>query len=186
MRGWLAAVILVTGLALSACDRGPARAIDIGGAFALMDTEGRPVSQSDLLGRPSAVFFGFTYCPEICPTTLGELTAVMQALGADAERLNIVFISVDPERDTPEQLKLYMSNFDPRIRAFTGTPETVAQVAKAYRVYYRKVPIEGGYTMDHTSTLFLFDKDGGFVEPVSYGTPVPVLTDRLRRLVAGH
>ena len=185
MRRWLAVIAMVSGLALAACQQGPRPVADIGGPFTLVDTEGRPVTDRDLLGRPSAVFFGFTYCPEVCPTTLGALTAAMQALGPDADRLNVVFISVDPKRDTPEQLKLYLSSFDPRIRAFTGTPETVAQAASAYRIYYRKVPVEGGaYTMDHTSTLLLFDRDGGFVEPVSYGESVAVVTDRLRRLIA--
>lgn len=185
MRRPLAGLVLVAVLAMAACSGAPQAPPDIGGPFSLTDTNGTRVTERDLQGRPSAVFFGFTYCPEVCPTTLGELGASMQALGPDADRLNVVFISVDPERDTPEQLRLYMSNFDPRFRAFTGTPEAVAQVASAYRVYYRKVPIEGGsYTMDHTSTLFLFDKHGAFVEPVSYGESVDALTDSLRRLLA--
>ena len=180
----LVAIGLAAGLLLAGCGPEPEASSEIGGPFALTDTDGRPVTDRDLLGRPSAVFFGFTYCPEVCPTTLAELTAAMQALGPEADRLNVVFISVDPERDTPDQLKIYMSNFDPRIRAFTGTPDAVDQAASAYRVFYRKVPIDGGsYTMDHTSTLFLFDAQGRFVEPVSYGEPVEVITDRLRNLI---
>lgn len=182
-RGVLA---LLAALSLTACGSptvtGPKA--DIGGPFQLIDTRGRTVTEADLLGKPSAVFFGFTYCPEVCPTTLGELTAALAALGPDADRLNVVFISVDPERDTPEDLARYLSNFDPRIRGLTGSPEAVAKTASAYRVYYRKVPTEdGGYTIDHSSMLYLFDSRGGFVEPVSYGESVQVVADHLRRLV---
>jgi protein SCO1 len=185
MRRLWAVIALTVGLALSGCGGAPEPAADIGGPFTLVDTNGRTVTERDLLGRPSAVFFGFTYCPEVCPTTLGELTAAMQALGPDADRLNVVFVSVDPERDTPQGLKLYLSNFDHRIRGFTGTPEAIARITEAYRVYYRKVPVEGGgYTIDHTSTLYLFDRDGAFVEPVSYGESVEAVTDSLRRLTA--
>lgn len=189
-----AAVPLAVALivALGGCERGADRASApaasaIGGAFRLIDTDGRPVTDQDLRGRPTVVFFGFTYCPEVCPTTLGELTAAMATLGAEADRLNVVFISVDPERDTPEALKTYLSNFDPRIRGLTGTPQAVAQAAANHRVYYRKVPTQGGgYTIDHSSMLFLFDSQGAFVEPVSYGESVQGVTDSLRRLIRGR
>ncbi len=157
---------------------------DIGGPFALVDTRGAAVSDADLRGKPSAVFFGFTYCPEICPTTLGELTVALEALGPDADRLNVVFVSVDPERDTPEELALYLSHFDRRIRGFTGSPEAVDAMTRAYRVYHRKVPLEGGdYTIDHSSMIYLFNPEGAFVEHVSYGEPVEVLVERLRALL---
>jgi protein SCO1/2 len=179
MRPWKA-VALVLALAcapLAACD-GPAdqahtpSTIQIGGPFQLVDTNGRPVTEKTLLGKPTAIFFGFTYCPEVCPTTMAEMTAWLKALGPDADRLNVVFVSVDPERDTPEQLKLYLSNFDRRIQGFTGTPEAVAKTAKAYRVYYQKVATDGGgYTLDHSSAIYLFDAQGRFVEPIGYGGP---------------
>lgn len=156
----------------------------IGGPFALIDTRGRPVTEQSLLGRPTAIFFGFTFCPEVCPTTLAEITAALDALGPDADKLNVVFVSVDPERDTPAKMKLYLSNFDRRIQGFTGTPEAVARAAKAYRIYYEKVPIEGGdYTIDHSSSVFLFDRRGRFIEPIAYGAPHERVVAQLKKLV---
>lgn len=161
-----------------------ASAVDIGGPFELVDTAGRPVTEKTLLGKPSAVFFGFTYCPEVCPTTLTELTAALNALGRDADKLNVVLVSVDPERDTPEQLKLYLSNFDSRIQGFTGTPEAVAKAAKAYRVFYKKVPVDGGeYTVDHSSAVYLFDRKGRFVEPIAHDAPHDRVVAQLKKLV---
>ncbi|OYX35813.1 MAG: SCO family protein [Caulobacterales bacterium 32-69-10] len=186
------ALILCLGLiyALAACDRpppatkaAPESSIRIGGPFQLIDTERRPVTEASLLGKPTVVFFGFTFCPEVCPTTLAELTAALKTLGPDADKLNVVFVSVDPERDTPEQMKLYLSSFDPRIQGFTGTVEQVDRAAKAYRVYHRKVDTgEGGYTMDHTATIYLFDRRGQFVEPLGYGFPQDMIVGRLRLL----
>lgn len=158
--------------------------VDIGGPFQLVDTTGRPVTEKTLLGKPTAVFFGFTYCPEVCPTTLTELSAALNALGRDADKLNVVLVSVDPERDTPEQMKLYLSNFDSRIQGFTGTPQAVAQAAKAYRVYYKKVSMDGGdYTVDHSSAVYLFDKKGRFVEPIAHGAPHERVVAQLKKLV---
>ena len=162
----------------------PTSTVQIGGPFRLVDMQGRPVTEKSLLGKPTAIFFGFTYCPEVCPTTLTEMTAWLKALGSDANRLNVVFVSVDPERDTPEQMKLYLANFDPRIRGFTGTPEAVAAAAKAYRVYYQKVATAGGgYTIDHSSAVYLFDAKGRFVEPIGYGTSSERALGQLRALV---
>jgi len=156
---------------LIGCRKAPAAA-SIGGPFRLIDQEGRTVTDRDLLGKPTAIFFGFTYCPEICPTTLANMTRWMAALGPDADRLNVVFVSVDPERDTPAQLKLFLSSFDPRIRGLTGAPDAIAATAKAYRVFYQRVPLAGGgYTMDHTTAVYLFDRRGRFVEPIGYGGP---------------
>lgn len=184
-RGSIILAALLAGV-VSACSpatSGPPPS-DIGGPFALVDTRGTPVTDADLRGKPAAVFFGFTYCPEICPTTLGELTAALDVLGPEADRLNVVFVSVDPERDTPEELGLYLSHFDRRIRGLTGSPDAVEAMTRAYRVYHRKVPLEGGdYTVDHSSMIYLFDPQGAFVEHVSYGEPVEVLVDRLRALV---
>lgn len=158
--------------------------VRIGGSFNLVDTQGAPVTEKALLGKPTAIFFGFTYCPEVCPTTLAELTAALKAMGSDADKLNVVFVSVDPERDTPEQMKLYLSNFDPRIQGFTGTPEQVAAITKAYRVYYQKVPLDGGsYTVDHSSAVYLLDRKGEFDGVIAYKTPPDEVASRLRKLL---
>ncbi|MDR3508678.1 MAG: SCO family protein [Caulobacteraceae bacterium] len=156
----------------------------VGGPFSLADQDGRPVTEQTLKGKPTAIVFGFTYCPEICPTTLTNMTAWLKALGPDADRLNMVFVSVDPERDTPAQLKSYLSAFDPRIRGLTGSPEAVARIAGEYQVYYRKVPIAGGgYTMDHSSAIYLMDAKGRFVAPIAFGTPFDSALASLRRLI---
>jgi protein SCO1/2 len=189
---WLSILAAAAALAAAGCDRAgqasakidATNAVKIGGPFSLIDTAGRQVTEKALLGKPSAIFFGFTYCPEVCPTTLAEITSALKALGPGADKLNVVFVSVDPERDTPEQMKLYLSNFDPHIQGFTGTVEAIASAAKAYRVYYQKVPIEGGtYTVDHSSAVYLFDAKGQFVEPLSYGMPHAMVVERLRKLV---
>jgi protein SCO1/2 len=156
----------------------------LGGPFHLINQDGVAVTEATLKGRPSVMFFGFTYCPEVCPTTLATVSAWLKALGADGDRLNVVFVSIDPERDTPAQLKIYLSSFDSRIRAFTGTLQQVTEMARAYKAYFQKVPLEGGgYTMDHTSTLLLFDRNGDFVELVRYGAPDSEALPKLRALL---
>jgi protein SCO1 len=138
----------------------------IGGAFHLQDQSGKPVSDQELKGRPHLVFFGYTHCPDVCPTTLFEISEVMKALGKDADRAGALFITVDPERDTPAVMADYLSNFDPHLRGLTGDPAAVAEALKAYRVYAKKVPLkDGDYTMDHTAVVYLIDKDGRFVAP---------------------
>ncbi len=138
----------------------------VGGPFQLEDEDGKAVSDADMKGRPFLVFFGFTHCPDVCPTTLFEISELMRSLGKDADRTAALFITVDPERDTPEKLKDYLSNFDPHVRGLTGDPAAVAAVTKAYRVYTKKVPLENGdYTMDHTAVVYLMDKNGRFVAP---------------------
>lgn len=138
----------------------------IGGPFRLIDQNGKAVTEADLKGRPTLIFFGFTHCPDVCPTALLDMTQVYKALGRDGDRLAAFFVSVDPERDTPDVLKEYLSSFDPRLRALTGNPASVAAMEKAYRVYSRKVPLEGGgYTIDHTALVYLMDKEGRFVAP---------------------
>ena len=118
----------------------PSSALAIGGPFTLVDTHGAVVTQRDFLGKPSAIFFGYTHCPDVCPTTLLDLTELMKAMGADADKLNVAFVTVDPDRDTPAQLADYLSSFDPRIRGLTGTEAQIAAAAKAYHVYYARVP----------------------------------------------
>jgi protein SCO1 len=138
----------------------------VGGAFKLVDQNGRAVTDQDFKGRPFIVFFGFTNCPDICPTTLFEMSEVLKRLGPDADKTAALFISVDPERDTPEKLKDYVSSFHPRIVGLTGTPEEIAAVEKEYRVYAKKVPLkDGDYTMDHSAVVYLMDKQGRFIAP---------------------
>jgi protein SCO1/2 len=138
----------------------------IGGPFALTDQDGRVATDQDLKGKPFLVFFGFTHCPDVCPTTLFDVSEVLRNLGPDADRTGALFITVDPERDTPAALKDYISSFDPHLRGLTGDDSAIAAVAKSYRVYYRKVPLQAGdYTMDHTALVYLMDRDGHFVAP---------------------
>ena len=138
----------------------------VGGPFKLVDQNSKPITDQDLKGRPFLVFFGFTHCPDICPTTLFEVSEIFRALGPDAKNLRALFITVDPERDTPAVLKDYLSSFDPQVIGVTGDNAAIASVEKAYRVYAKKVPLDdGGYTMDHTALVYLMDKDGRFVAP---------------------
>jgi protein SCO1/2 len=139
---------------------------DFGKALALTGHDGKPRVLEDFRGKLVVLFFGFTHCPDICPTTLFEVSEVMRKLGPDADKTAALFVTVDPERDTPPKLKDYLSSFDPHLRGVTGDPEAVAAVAKAYRVYYKKVPTDkGDYTMDHTAIVYLMDKNGRFVAP---------------------
>jgi protein SCO1/2 len=145
---------------------GAPAASSIGGSFSLIDQDGKPITDQDLKGRPFLVFFGFTHCPDVCPTTLFDVSELMRALGKDADRTAALFITVDPERDSPDVLKSYLSSFDPHLRAATGDAAAVAAAEKAYRVYAKKVPGENGdYSMDHTALVYLMDKQGRFVAP---------------------
>ena len=154
----------------------------IGGPFRLIDQNGEPFSDTDLRGKSFLVFFGFTHCPDVCPTTLFDISEIMRNLGKDADRTAAVFITVDPERDTPEALKEYLSSFDPHVRGLSGDLADIAAVAKAYRVYYRKVPLEGGdYTMDHTAIVYLMDKEGQFVSPFNMRRTADVAAAELRK-----
>lgn len=140
----------------------------IGGPFELVDQDGRTITDRDMKGRPFLVFFGFTHCPDVCPTTLFETSEVLTKLGKDADRVGALFVSVDPERDTPAKLKDYLSSFDPHLRGLTGDPKAVEAAQKAYRVYVKKIPAEhGDYSMDHTALIYLMDKQGRFVAPFS-------------------
>ncbi len=162
---------------------GPA-SLGIGGPFALTDQTGRAVTERDFRGRPMAVFFGFTHCPDICPTTLGEFAAYMETLGPDADRMHWVFITVDPERDTPEHLARYLTLFDARVRGLTGTEAQAAQAARSIRVAFRRVPLEGGgYTMDHTASTFLLDAQGRFAGTIDFHEPDAVAVEKLRGLL---
>ena len=154
----------------------------IGGPFKLTDQDGHAVTDQELKGRPFLVFFGFTNCPDVCPTTLFEVSEILRALGPDADRTRALFITVDPERDTPAVMKEYLSSFDPHLSGLTGDPAAVAAVAKAYRVYFKKVPLDqGGYTMDHTAIVYLMDKAGRFVSPFSLKRTTDAAAADLRR-----
>jgi protein SCO1 len=157
------AVILVTGSAFSPIGQAVAA---IGGPLDLKDQNGKPFSDAQMRGQPFLVFFGFTHCPDICPTTLFDMSQMMKALGPDAGRAGVLFITVDPERDTAPVLKDYLSNFDPHLHGLTGSRAQINAAIKEYRVYAKKVPLENGdYTMDHTAMVYLMDKDGRFVTP---------------------
>jgi protein SCO1 len=162
--------------------RGVATPVAIGGPFQLTDQSGATVTENSLQGRPTLIFFGFTHCPDVCPTTLFEVSEVLRALGPDADRTRALFVTVDPERDTPRVMKDYLSSFDPHLSGLTGDPAEIAAVAKAYRVYFKKVPEEdGGYTMDHTAIVYLMDKTGRFVSPFNLRRPSDAAAADLRR-----
>jgi protein SCO1 len=146
--------------------RGVTAPAAIGGPFQLTDQSGATVTEKNLQGKPSLVFFGFTHCPDVCPTALFEMSEILRAMGKDADRVNAYFISVDPERDNKAAMKDYLSSFDPHLQGLTGDPAAVAKVLTAYRVYAKKVPLkDGDYTMDHTALTYLMDRDGKFVAP---------------------
>ena len=140
----------------------------VGGPFKLTDQDGKPITDADMKGHPFLVFFGFTHCPDVCPTTLFDVSEVFRSLGPDAKDVRALFVTVDPERDTPAVMKDYLSSFDPRIVGVTGDDASIKAAEKAYRVYAKKVPLDGGgYTMDHTAIVYLMNKDGHFVAPFS-------------------
>ncbi|HEV3396658.1 MAG TPA: SCO family protein [Xanthobacteraceae bacterium] len=169
LAGFLAGVASIVLVVVLVTGRDPvprAGASAIGGPFSLTDQDGRTVTDRDLRGHPFLVFFGFTHCPDVCPTTLFELSEVLGKLGPDAQRVGALFVTVDPERDRPAQMKDYLSSFNPRVVGLTGDPAAIAAMAKEYRVYVKKVPLDhGDYTMDHTALVYLMDKDGHFVAP---------------------
>ena len=134
----------------------------IGGPFQLTDQAGKAFTDKDLKGKPTLIFFGYTHCPDVCPTSLFELSEVLRAMGKDADKVNAVFISVDPERDTPATMKDYLSSFDPHLEGLSGDPAETAKVITSYRVYAKKVPTkDGDYTMDHTALIYLMDREIG-------------------------
>jgi protein SCO1 len=154
----------------------------VGGPFVLVDQDGRKVTDQDMKGRPFLVFFGFTHCPQVCPTALFEISEMFRHLGPEADKAAALFITVDPERDTPALMKDYLSNFDPHLRGLTGDQAAVDAAVKAYRAYAKKVPSpDGGYTMDHTALVYLMDKEGRFVAPFNLKRPPEEAAADLRR-----
>ena len=158
----------------------------VGGPFSLTDSSGKRVTDKDFRGRDMLVFFGFTACPDICPTSLQLMSAALDKLGPKADRIAPIFITIDPERDTAAKLDEYVKHFSPRIVGLTGTPDEIAAAAKAYRVYYNKVPnkaVPGDYTMDHTGIIYLMDANGDYVTHFTPVTPVDDMTAKLAKLL---
>lgn len=194
-------VFLLLGLtsALAGCDKLGAvaaqagfKAVDISGAeyghsLALPDQNGKQRTLADFKGKVVVVFFGYTQCPDVCPTTMAELAQVKKSLGADGERVQGIFVTIDPERDTPELLKAYMAGFDPSFIALRGTLEQTAAVAKDFKVFYAKVPgkSEGSYSMDHTAGSYIFDTAGRLRLFTRYGSGAEPLKADLKTLLAG-
>ncbi|MDU6673450.1 MAG: SCO family protein, partial [Bradyrhizobium sp.] len=150
--------------------------------FHLEDQQGISVTEAALKGRPTILFFGFTHCPDICPTTLFEISEMLRALGPDADRLNTWFVSVDPERDTRAVMAEYLTGFDPHIRGLTGTPDELKSLLQGYKVYARKVPLAAGdYTVDHTASVYLMNREGTFVSSFNLKRPLQAAVADLRR-----
>lgn len=156
----------------------------LGAPFRLVDQNGDPITQEAFEGHPNLVYFGFTRCPEVCPTTLYEMAGWLDTLGEEGRDIRAFFISVDPERDTPDIMKGYADAFTDRITGITGDPEEVAGLVRAWRVYAAKVPLEDGdYTMDHTASVFLVASDGSFLGTIAYGEDAETALKKLRNLV---
>jgi len=161
----------------------PADVAAIGGPFRLTSHKGEPIDNARLAGKPYLVFFGFTHCPDVCPTTLFELTELMKEPGPAADRFNVVFITVDPERGTQQLLAEYMTSFDERILALRGSREETDAVVKAFAAFARKVPVEGGdYTMDHTAGVYVMNAQGRFANMLDMHESREVRLEKLRRI----
>lgn len=192
-RRMILALAAAATLGLAACQ--PAKTafqgVDLTGAdyaqdLKLPDVDGRERSLGDFKGKVLVIFFGYTQCPDVCPTTMAELAQVKKALGPDGERVQGIFVTVDPERDTPELLRAYLASFDKSFVALRGSPEQVKEAAKNFKVYFAKVPgkQEGSYTMDHTAASFLFDAAGRVRVFSRYGSGTQALTEDLKILLA--
>lgn len=184
---WTGAVLIALGLSASLAyflTRPETGGIaGIGGPIDLAKAGGGRFTTADIGGKPYAIFFGFTRCPNVCPTTLSDLTLDMDELGPLADRFKVLFVSVDPDRDTPESMHDYLSAFDPRIIGLSGTTAEIAAIAKDYRVYYRKVPTEGGdYTMDHTASVYLMNAKGQLVGTLAFEEDRKTQVAKLKRL----
>jgi len=179
-----ACLVAIGALAVVAVDLKPqaaSRQVAVGGPFSLTDQDGKTITDADMKGHPFIVFFGFTHCPDVCPTTLYDLSQALNGLGDDAKNIPALFVTVDPERDTPEVMKRYVSNFNPDIRGVTGEPAAIQAMVKAYRGYAKKVPTEDGdYTMDHTAVVYLMGADGQFISPLNLQRPTAEVVKELR------
>ncbi len=180
-------VLMAAGVGFVAFDwyRAQSGSEPYGTPFELVDQTGQPITQAAFQGHPSAVFFGFTHCPEVCPTTLYELDGWLKTLGDEGKDIRAYFVTVDPERDTVDVMKTYVSNVSQRILGVTGDPAKVADVVKGFNIYAKKVATEGGdYTMDHTASVLLLDRKGGFFGTIAYGENPDTALGKLKRLAA--
>ena len=199
-RGAAGAAVLTLALAsafIAGCDRAPGggpafKAIDVSGAdfgreLALPDAAGRPRSLADFRGKVTVIFFGYAQCPDVCPTTLAELAQARRALGPAGQDVQGVFVTVDPERDTPEMLKAYVASFDPSFVALRGSPEQTREAAKAFKIFYARVPgkTEGSYTVDHTAGAYVLDREARLRLFTRHGTGAEALVHDLKLLLGG-
>lgn len=189
------AVLLLAATLLTACGKPEEAAprfklTDVTGAnfgksLALTDHNGKPRTLADFHGKVIVVFFGFTHCPDVCPTTLAELAQVANELGGDADKMQVLFVTVDPERDTQELLARYVPAFNPRFLGLTGDVEAVASVAKEFKIYHKKQPLKtGGYTVDHSAGTYILDQRGRLRLFAQYGAGAPALLHDIRILLA--
>lgn len=189
----LAALMLGIGYLASKHETQPANSAlsdalgGVGGPFTLQNTKGKVFTEKNLQPKPTLMFFGFTRCPDVCPTTLADITGWLQKLGKDADKLNAVFVTVDPERDTAEALAHYLTMFDPHIIGLTGSPAQLAAMAKNYKIFYQKTPTDNGnYTMDHTASIYLLDKDAKLTSTIAYRENEAAAFEKIRRLITGQ
>ena len=190
-RSWIAGLVLAALFAAPAQATTPKETASVTAALGravddvkLIDDSGKPIAWKDLNGRPRAVFFGFTHCPVICPVTVYEIDAALEKIGKPADRVQVVFVTLDPERDTPKAMKEYFSGFNGRVRALTGAEPAIARLAKAFEVEHQRVPLKGNdYTLDHTAAVFLLNAKGEVVDTVAYGAGPDIMTERLKRLL---
>ena len=182
----VAVLLLAAGGYLFLTDNRPA-ALSVGGPFALIDGDGKPVTDQTWRGKYMLIYFGYTFCPDVCPTTLSNVSDALDKLGPKADRLQTLFITVDPKRDTPAVVKQYAAAFGPRVAGLTGSAEQIAAVARAYRVYYAEHRTGTGadeYTMDHSSVLYLMGPDGRFIAPLRADQSGPELAAALAKQVS--
>jgi len=180
-------VLMAAGVGFLAFDwyRSSSSAEAYGAPFALVDQKGAPITEAAFRGQPSALFFGFTHCPEVCPTTLFELDGWLKTLGDEGKNLRAYFVTVDPERDTAEVMNTYVGNVSDRITGITGEPDKVHAMTKAFGIFSRKVDLEGGdYTMDHTASVILLDSNGAFAGTIAYEENPDTALAKLKRLAA--
>lgn len=185
--GMLLAMLLIgAGIFMWFGGNGSSGALGIGGPFTLQDGNGKPVTDRDFRGKYMLVYFGFTFCPDVCPTTLSAMADAMDKLGTAAGRVQLLFITVDPKRDTPSVVKQYAAAFGPRVQGLTGSEDEIARVAKEYRVYYaehRTGPGPNDYSMDHSSVLYLMGPNGAFIAPVRADQSGDEMAASLKRLM---
>lgn len=187
LRLWLwgaVAALALTAIVAAVLLRQPEQAGFGQGSYNLIDQNGEPVDQTLFAGHPTALFFGFTHCPEVCPTTMAEMASWFEQLGVEGQDLRAYFVSIDPQRDTPEVLGDYVSWVSDRITGLTGTPEEIAKIARAWGVYYARVELGGeDYTMDHTASVFLLDAQGEFQGTIAYREDQATALGKLRNLL---